>query len=95
MPGEQNSLEQDRECAGECADERAASVPALPGATEPNPYGEAHPHFDPVSPAGIRRTRRSDRVRVMIYYNARENLRTPFLKTRSGLILKEPDRRVR
>jgi hypothetical protein len=62
MPGEQNSLEQDRECAGECADERAASAPALPSATSPNTYGEAHPHLDPVSPAGIRRTRPSDDI---------------------------------
>ncbi len=84
MPGEQNSLEQDRECA----DERASSAPPLPSATGPNPYGKAHPHLDPMSPAGIRLTRRSGRVRAMIYYNVGE-LRTPFLETRSGLILKE------
>jgi hypothetical protein len=53
MPGEQNSLKQDRKCA----DERAGSAPPLPSAIEPNPYGEAHPHLDPVSPASIRRTR--------------------------------------
>jgi hypothetical protein len=46
MPGEQNRLEQDRECT----DERAASAPPLSSATEPNPYGEAHPHFDPMRP---------------------------------------------
>jgi hypothetical protein len=53
VPGEQNSLKQD--C--KCADERAGSALPLPSATEPNPYGEAHPHPDPVSPASIRRTR--------------------------------------
>lgn len=46
MPGEQNSLEQDRERA----DERAASAPPLPSALKPNAYREAHPHLDPVSP---------------------------------------------
>jgi hypothetical protein len=46
MPGEQNSLEQDRKCA----DERAGSAPPLSSATEPNPYREAHPHFDPMCP---------------------------------------------
>jgi hypothetical protein len=40
MPAEQNSLEQDRECAAE-----RASAPPLPSATEPNPYEEAHPHL--------------------------------------------------
>ena len=51
VPGEQNSLEQDRKYA----DERAGSAPPLPSATEPNHYGE-DPHLDPVSPACIRRT---------------------------------------
>jgi hypothetical protein len=46
MPAAQNGLQQDRKCA----DERAASVPLLSSATEPNPYGEAHPHFDPMCP---------------------------------------------
>jgi hypothetical protein len=46
VPAEQNSLEQDRKCA----DERAGSAPPVPSAPGPNPYGEAHPHFDPVSP---------------------------------------------
>jgi hypothetical protein len=46
VPSEQNSLEQDRECA----DERAASAPPLSSATKPNPYGEAHPHLDPMCP---------------------------------------------
>jgi hypothetical protein len=45
MPGEQNSLQKDRECA----DERAGSAP-LSSATEPNPYGKAHPHFEPMCP---------------------------------------------
>jgi hypothetical protein len=53
MPGQQNSLKQDRKCA----DERAGSAPPLPSATEPNPCGEAHPHLDPVPPASIRRAR--------------------------------------
>jgi hypothetical protein len=46
MPGAQNGLEKDRKCA----DERTASAPFLSSATEPNPYGEAHPHFDPMCP---------------------------------------------
>jgi hypothetical protein len=61
MPGEQNSLEKDRECA----DERAGSAP-LSSATEPNPYGKAHPHFSLCAPAYIRRTQRSVRVRATI-----------------------------
>jgi hypothetical protein len=62
MPGKQNRLKQDRECA----DERAASTPPLSSATEPNPYGEAHPHFDLSAPACIRRTQRTERVRATI-----------------------------
>jgi hypothetical protein len=46
MPGEQNGLEQDRECA----DERAASAPPLPSAIEPNPRREARAHLDLCSP---------------------------------------------
>ena len=88
MPSEQNSLEQDRECA----DERTSSTPCLPSGTEPNPCGEARPHFDPMSSAGMHPTHRSQ-VET-IYYNVRTNLRTPlFAKTRFGRILNEPDRR--
>ena len=62
MPGEQKSLEQDRERA----DERAGSAPPVPSALEPNPYGEGHPHLDLSAPACIRRTRRSERVHATI-----------------------------
>lgn len=63
MPGEQNSLEQDRECA----DERAPSAPPLSSATGPNLYGEAHPHLDsyvppPVSAERGIRTRPGDDI---------------------------------
>ncbi len=44
MPGEENSLEQDRKCA----DERAGSAPPLPSAPGPNPYRAAHPHLESI-----------------------------------------------
>jgi hypothetical protein len=52
MPGEEKSLEQDRECA----DERAGSAPPIPSAPRPNPCGEAHPHLDLSAPVFIRPT---------------------------------------
>lgn len=62
MPGEQNSLEHDRERA----DERAASAPPLSSATEPNPCKQVHPHLDLICPARIRPTRRPN---AFVRYN--------------------------
>lgn len=65
MPGEQNSLEQDRECA----DERAPSGPPLSSASEPNPHGEAHPHLDLCAPPLYAERSESERVRATIRYS--------------------------
>jgi hypothetical protein len=62
MPGAQNGLEQDRECA----DERARSAPPLSSAPEPNPYGEAHPHLNSVCPPPLSADVRSERVPATI-----------------------------
>jgi hypothetical protein len=53
VPSQQKGLEEDRECA----DLRTGAPPPLSSATEPNPYGEVHPHLDLCFPTYIRWTR--------------------------------------
>ena len=82
VPGGQNGLEEDRECA----DQRKGSPPPLPSATEPNPDGEVHPHLDLYSPpvsagrSGQEASGRRYSITVM------GNLRTPFSRKR-GVVL--------